>query len=292
MRSVGRFFGVGVGVGIVMILIFRVSSLSVSVLTRDLSSTISVIRYQSKLLSHSVAHIVTIPLYDRFIVTPALADGTDQVENFARRERAIAVINGGFFDPVNQQSTSYIVLNGEKVADPKQNDRLTSNPDLKPYLEKIFNRSELRRYVCGQKMRYEFAFHQDAIPLGCRLEDSLGAGCRLLPRLTDQSEAFTDLANGRDAIGVHQRNARSAIGLTDDALILVMVAQNAPSNSGMSLGELAKFMQSLGAKTAMNLDGGSSSALHYQGKTFYGKVDENGKTVQRSIKSVLVVKQK
>lgn len=57
----------------------------------------------------------------------------------------------------------------------------------------------------------------------------------------------------------------------------------------MSLPELANFMKSLGVKEALNLDGGSSSSLYYQGKTFYGKVDLEGKTIKRPVKSVLVL---
>ena len=62
--------------------------------------------------------------------------------------------------------------------------------------------------------------------------------------------------------------------------------------SGMSLPELAKFMQTLGVEAAMNLDGGSSSALYHQGKTFSSKLNSDGKQIQRPVKSVLLVKNK
>lgn len=60
----------------------------------------------------------------------------------------------------------------------------------------------------------------------------------------------------------------------------------------MSLPELAKFMQTLGIETAMNLDGGGSSALYYQGKTFSGKISSKGERIHRPVKSVLLVKNK
>jgi exopolysaccharide biosynthesis protein len=47
-------------------------------------------------------------------------------------------------------------------------------------------------------------------------------------------------------------------------------------------------MKTLGVEKAMNLDGGSSSSLYYKGKTLYGKVDEKGNLVRRSVKSVLL----
>jgi exopolysaccharide biosynthesis protein len=73
-----------------------------------------------------------------------------------------------------------------------------------------------------------------------------------------------------------------------------MAAQkpDAPSNSGMSLPALTTFMQErLGVKQAMNLDGGSSSALFYEGKTVYGKVDPEGQPIQRAVKSVILVQE-
>jgi exopolysaccharide biosynthesis protein len=92
-------------------------------------------------------------------------------------------------------------------------------------------------------------------------------------------------------LGSNQQNARSAIGITrDGGIILVMISQKPKvSPSGISLPALAEFMKSLGAEKAMNLDGGSSSSLYYNGKTFFGKVDREGNFVKRPIKSVLLV---
>jgi exopolysaccharide biosynthesis protein len=70
-----------------------------------------------------------------------------------------------------------------------------------------------------------------------------------------------------------------------------MVAQKpkAPKNSGISLPALADFLKSLGVQKAMNVDGGSSSSLYYNGKSFYGKVDLDGNFIKRPVKSVLIV---
>jgi len=87
-------------------------------------------------------------------------------------------------------------------------------------------------------------------------------------------------------------NARSAVGITREGnILLVMAAQKPelPQNSGVSLPELAELMKSFGVEKAMNLDGGSSSALYYQGETFYGRVNRDGNRIKRPIKSVLVV---
>jgi exopolysaccharide biosynthesis protein len=54
--------------------------------------------------------------------------------------------------------------------------------------------------------------------------------------------------------------------------------------------ELADYMKGLGVEKAMNLDGGSSSSLYWDGKAFYGKGDGQEGRVRRSVKSVLLLK--
>ncbi len=253
------------------------------------------IRYEQRTLAQSIAHIIFIPSDRQFLVTPAISQKVDTVEEFSHKYRAIAILNAGFFDPVNQKSTSYIILSGQIVADPKENERLVNNPKLKPYLNQIFNRAEFRRYSCGQITRYDIALHRESAPTGCQLIDAIGAGPSLLPQLTSVQEGFVDHSNGRDALGSNQLNARTAVGITQDGtIVLVMVSQkpSAPTDSGISLPALADFMKTLGVQKAMNLDGGSSSSLYYKGKTFYGKINSQGNVVKRPVKSVLLVQEK
>ncbi|MCC5627479.1 phosphodiester glycosidase family protein [Nostoc sphaeroides CHAB 2801] len=256
------------------------------------SSPPKTIRYFERTLPQSIAHILLIPANSKFLVTPALSQKVNTVEEFAKKHRAVAILNAGFFDPINQKTTSYIVIQRKLVADPKENERLVNNPNLKPYLSQIFNRSEFRRYLCGQTISYSIALHSQSPPAGCQLVDAIGAGPSLLPELTLAKEGFVDNATKRDALGSNQPNARTAVGITrDGSIVLVMVAQkpSAPANSGISLPALADFMKTLGADKAMNLDGGSSSSLYYNGKTFYGKVDLEGNSMKRPVKSVLLV---
>jgi len=251
------------------------------------------IRYFQRTLPQSIAHILLIPANSRFLVTPALSLKVNTVEEFAQKHRAIAILNAGFFDPANQKSTSYVVRQGKVVADPKNNERLVNNPNLKPYLSQIFNRPEFRRYLCGQTVKYDIALHNELPPAGCQLVDAIGAGPRLLPELSLVKEGFVDNANGRDALGSNQPNARTAVGITrDGSIVLVMVAQKPSAGAnGISLPALADFMKTLGVQKAMNLDGGSSSSLYYNGRTFYGKLDLEGNPIKRPVKSVLLVQE-
>ena len=273
--------------------------------------------YKTYTLPQAIVHTVLIPASSQHQVIPAITPTVASLKDFAQPHQAIAVINGGYFDPENHQSTAYVTLDKKLAVDPQQNDRLTRNPNLAPYLSKVLNRSEFRQYQCeqaaggqtaggqtasgqtasGQAIRYGITLHNDPTPADCQLINALGAGPRLLPDLNLQPESFLETdATGtiaRDPIDYARLSPRSAIGITTDgSLILVMVAEkpDLPEASGMTLQGLADFMKSLDVQRALNLDGGSSASLYYNGTTYYGKLDENGQAIARPVKSVLVVK--
>jgi Phosphodiester glycosidase len=264
-----------------------------------ISSSPLPIRYEVQSLPQAKIHILVIPAQSQYQIIAAVSDQVATLKDFAVPYRAIAVINGGFFDPENQQSTSYITLQGQTAADPQKNDRLINNPNLTPYLDKIFNRAEFRQYRCelpSEAIRYDITLHNDPPPTGCQIVNALGAGPTLLPEPNLQPEGFLAIVNGeviRDAIDQGRLSPRSAVGIRQDgSVIWVMVAQQpeAIDASGMTLQQLADLMKSLGAEKAINLDGGSSTSLYYNGTTYYGKLDEQGNPVERPVKSVLLIK--
>ena len=214
-----------------------------------------------------------------------VADTCDQTDC------AVAAVNAGFFDPNNGLTTSHSIVDGELVADPTENQRLVGNPNLAPYMEQILNRSEFRRYACEHGPQYAIALHQAPVPSGCTLVDAIGAGPQLLPEDTSMAEAFVDpgASPPRDALGSQAANARSAVGLTaEGGVILVMVAQvPEESPSGFTFADLATFMAERGIVQALNLDGGSSSTLMFGGEIHYGRLDPAGEPIQRPIKSIL-----
>lgn len=243
----------------------------------------------------STVHVITIPSNSNYFITPEISrsGSLTTLENFAKQHNAVAAINGGYFDPNNTKTTSYIIQNRKLVADPRTNERLIDNQNLKPYLGKILNRGEFRTYICGNKTSYDITFHHSSIPPNCTLESAVGAGPQILPRDTSVAEGFVAYDRNdkviRNAIGTTSPNARSAIAITGNGdIILAMVAQS-PGKLGMSLSDLASFLADLGAVKAINLDGGSSSSLYYQGETFYGKIDKGGNPIIRPLKSVLLV---
>lgn len=252
------------------------------------------ITYTTSQLPDATVHLVTIP--PGYKIVPVVSPQLNRIEEFAQQAQAKAVLNAGFFDPNNSQTTSYIIKDRQIIANPKTNQRLTGNPTLKSYLPQIFNRSEFRRYQCQHNPKssifYDIKLRDERVPNNCQLTDAIGAGPQLLPEYTAEKEAFIDPKNNRDALGTTQRNARTAIGIKPDSTVVwLMVAQNA-SGGGMTLAEVREFMQNQGVETALNLDGGSSSSLYFQNQSFYGKRDREGNPIKRSVKSVLVVYEK
>jgi exopolysaccharide biosynthesis protein len=264
------------------------------------------VRFEIHRLARAQMYLLRVPAGAGLTVEPAVSDRLAKLSAFAQDVNVVAVINGGFFDPKNEQTTSHVVANGQVLLDPNQNIDLVTNANVASYMGQILNRSEFRRYSCGGGglVRYGITFHDGAVPGGCDRQDALGAGPQLLPSMTHRQEAFWDVVDGkvvRNPIGMTYPNARSAIGIAADGSILIaMAAQTPPPSkasgeswrSGVTLQELADFLKAQGAVQALNLDGGSSSALFYNGRTYYGRLTPEGDSVQRSVKSVLVVRRK
>ena len=85
-------------------------------------------------------------------------------------------------------------------------------------------------------------------------------------------------------------NPRTAIGIVDELHYLFVVSDGRTSVSeGLSLRELAEFMQSLGADIAYNLDGGGSSTMVFNGKVINNPTT-NGKSIkERSVSDIVYI---
>jgi hypothetical protein len=264
-------------------------------LPTDSAATIQAVpRYHRNAVPGAIIHSLFIPSSSQPFVMPFISNELMTVDKFAQKTEAIAVLNGGFFDPMNQLSTSYITVQGQQVADPHQNPRLMENPELTAYLPQILNRSEFRQYRCGKMISTDITPKNKRVPKNCQLWNAMGAGPQLLPTFEREKEGFWIQQAGRvirDPLGSEQRNARTAVGITARGDILWAMASQTTPDGGLTLPEMATFMQSQGAQKALNLDGGTSSAFYYRGKTFYGKVDAAGKPIQRPVKSVLILQE-
>ena len=253
--------------------------------------------YESYPLANAVVHTVTVPANSGWQIDVAVAESLTTLSDLATIQGAIAAINAGFFDPRNGLTTSFVTVNGDLVADPRQNAGLMENPDLQSYLPAILNRSEFRIYNCEGTVQYDITAHAAAVPPTCQMTAAVGAGPQLLPSQTGYAEGFlADNDAGevvRDALGSRLPNARSAIGLKADGTVVLVIASQLPGAdqaTGLTLPEMADFLQTLGVEQALNLDGGSSSGLYFEGETDLGRVDATGEAIERPIKSILWVR--
>jgi hypothetical protein len=81
-----------------------------------------------------------------------------------------------------------------------------------------------------------------------------------------------------------ERHPRSAIGWNQEAFFLVEVdGRQKDLSVGMTLGELADFLVNLGCREAMNLDGGGSSTLWYDGEVRNNPCDGYERTIANSL---------
>ena len=85
-------------------------------------------------------------------------------------------------------------------------------------------------------------------------------------------------------------NPRTAIGIYDDLHYVFVVSDGRTDESeGLSLYQLAEFMQSLGVTTAYNLDGGGSSTMYCNGE-IVNNPTTNGKSIkERKVSDIVYV---
>jgi len=84
-------------------------------------------------------------------------------------------------------------------------------------------------------------------------------------------------------------NPRTAIGIIDECHYVLVVSDGRTDESeGLSLLELASFMQDLGVTCAYNLDGGGSSTMVFQGQVVNNPTS-NGTIRERDVNDIIYV---
>ena len=103
--------------------------------------------------------------------------------------------------------------------------------------------------------------------------------------------------NGKVSVGTKDEvdramasNPRTAIGIIDDLHYVFVVSDGRTNNSeGLTLYELAEFMQSIGAKTAYNLDGGGSSTMYFNGEVVNNPTSNGNKISERGVSDIVYI---
>jgi hypothetical protein len=198
--------------------------------------------YQKRRASGVPVHLVTVNLNDPSVrVSVALARGeVGRMESFRgilRRARPAAALTGTFFSPRTGWPTGDIVIDGQWLATGRVGTAVAITPE---------NDVRFIRMRRGQARRWG------------RYDTVLGGGPRLLTAgritLSPRSEGFRDRA-------LYARRPRTAVGVTRRGKLL-MVSVRRP----IYLRRLARIMRTLGARDAIAMDGGSSTAMFYRGR--------------------------
>jgi hypothetical protein len=146
----------------------------------------------------------------------------------------------------------------------------------------------------GAALGVDLAVRTARSPLGTEaLFAAVGGGPQLLargrPRVRGAAEGFDPLsAPWFHGSFVAARHPRTLAGVrADGGLLLVTVDGRRPGwSAGVTLPEAARVMRSLGARDALNLDGGGSTAMVVRGRTVNRPSDQAG---ERPVSDVLAV---
>ena len=203
----------------------------------------SSIAYQRVSFRRLVAHVVTVNLADPEVkVSVALAAGgagrSERFRSMMNRTRPAAAVTGTFFDTRSLQPTGDIALFGTVVHSGCIGSALCLDSG---------NKAQIVPQKRGRKTDWT------------GYETVLCAG----PTLVANGKVGIELKHEGFRRSLMTGSRRTAVGITKAGkLILVCVNRKA------SLYDVAKLMIKLRAKSAVSLDGGSSTALYYQGGYF------------------------
>jgi hypothetical protein len=175
--------------------------------------------------------------------------------NCERGDNELVLYNGYFGGTTrtNPYGMEYVVTNGRVSAVNTSNSLIPAGG----YVLSVHG--EAAKALAGLGVGDAVGIIQSLGPVWDKAVDALGAGPSLIRNgniyLTTKVEEFgSDVAGGRAP--------RTALGITKEGRLLLVTVDGRQSHSvGLTLWDLAVFMQELGAVEAMNLDGGGSSEM-------------------------------
>jgi len=198
---------------------------------------------------------------------------------FGKESRALAALNGTFFDIKNGGSVDFIKAEGQMV----QPNRLTDGK--RTFHQKaavLISRGKLKLAKWNGKDDWETTLHADEIMV---------SGPLLV--LKKKPEALDSISFNTT------RHPRTAVVLTNSNKIMFITVDGRNENAaGMNLFELRNVARWLNAKQAINLDGGGSTTLWINNQPGNGVVNypcDNRKwdhAGERKVANVLLVKKK
>lgn len=189
---------------------------------------------------------------------------TEKTSKMAANSKAILAINGDYY---GTQEKGYVLRNGALYRDTvnKNKEDLVIYPDgsFEIILEKEISAETLVQNNASQVLSFG-------------------------PSL---------LINGKIAIDEDEEvgismasNPRTAIGIIDNLHYVFIVSDGrTKASTGLSLYELAEFMQNLDVKIAYNLDGGGSSTMYFNGEIINNPTTNGKKISERSVSDIVYI---
>lgn len=217
----------------------------------------------------STIYVADVQLTDSSYLKTALAQGsygrnvTQKTSEIAESVNAVLAINGDYY---GAQEKGYVIRNGELYRDTA----IENQEDLVIYEDGSFgiiNESDVAA--------------QELIEKGAVQTLSFG------PALVQNGKIT--VSQNEEVGQAMASNPRTAIGIIDDNHYVFVVSDGRTSESaGLSLYELAEFMDSLGAETAYNLDGGGSSTMYFNGSVVNNTTGGMGNS-ERSVSDIVYI---
>lgn len=189
---------------------------------------------------------------------------TEKTSDIAESVNAILAINGDYY---GAQESGYVIRNGVIYRETAK----SGNEDLVIYGDGSFEIID-EDDITAEELLEKGA--QNVLAFGPALVEDGSVS------VTEDEEVGKAMAS----------NPRTAIGIIDENHYVFVVADGRTSNNeGLSLYELAEFMESLGVQTAYNLDGGGSSTMYFNGQTI-NKPTTNGSSIkERSVSDIVYI---
>ena len=187
---------------------------------------------------------------------------TDKTSQIAEDNDAVIAINGDYY---GAQEKGYVIKNGVLYRSTARNNA----QDLVIYTDgtwEIINESEITAEELMEKGAYQLL--------------SFGPGLIV----DGEISVSTDYEVGKAMAS----NPRTAIGYIDEGHYVFVVSDGRTSTSeGLSVYQLAEFMESLGVETAYNLDGGGSSTMVFNGEVINNPTTSGNKIKERSVSDIV-----
>jgi len=232
----------------------------------NISITITTERYEN-----TNVYVANVTLSSAEYLRTALAQGTygrnvtETTSAIASEVNAILAINGDFY---GSQETGYVIRDGQLL---RSESAGSGQEDLVIYSDGTFG-----------------IIDEGDITAEQLLADGAVQVLSFGPALVENGEVSV---SADEEVGkAMASNPRTAIGIIDSLHYVFVVSDGRTSESeGLSLSQLASFMQGLGVQTAYNLDGGGSSTMVFEG-TVVNQPTTNGSTIkERSVSDIVYI---